>query len=1011
MTMVYENELVHYNNGLELLEKQKFGAAKKQFELSLEDIGNQNSEISANAKFYIAKCALELFHKDAEFLLKQFIQQYPFSPRVQDAWFLLGSYNYRKKNWEETIEYFDHILLVNLKEPEKSEYLFKRGYSFFMMDSLEAAATELYQMTDEGSVYYAPGVYYFAHINYQQGKYATALKSFQRLEGHPQFGDVVPYYIVQIYYFLEDYDNLVAYGSPFLSQEEVKRKHEISRLIGEAFYAKEEWAEAVPFLEDYIKSPYQKEKTDYYQVGYAMVKSGRFDDGAAYLSKVSYADDSLAQNAQYVMGEAYLKAGKKAYARNAYRSASRLSFDPFIAEDALFKYAKISYELSYDPYEGAIEAFKEYTQTYPDAAHTKEAYDYLVNIYLTSKNYDAALSSIEEYDNPDFRLQEAYQRIAFNKGVNEFTENRYRSAIGYFDKALIYPQSKIIAAKAHFWRAESFYYLANYDEAATAYKNFLYAPGAIISGQFNLAHYNLGYAYFQQENYRQAPEWFRRFTSYKKETDQEKLADANLRIADCFFMAKNYVAAEEYYAKATEYDGADPDYALFQTAVTQGLLGNFDSKVSNLSKLISTYPESDYVDESYYEIGQAYQRLGDNEKALANYNKVIDKYKGSSYYRKSLVSSGQIYYNLRQNDKAEANFKRVIDEFPTYEDTREALLGLQSIYTERGDVAAYEQLLEGLSFVKISEMALDSINYEAAENQYFDGECSKAVQSFNRYLSKYEKGIFSLNARYYRGECLQKMNQDSVALQDFEHVANLPKNRFTETAALYAARINYSNDDYAEALAYYKRLAIVGEYPDNLLEAEIGQMRCYFELNSFQSAISNAYIVLENKKIGSSLRNECWMIIARANLEMKDADQAVPYLKKLVEGGSPSQAAESMYYLARFDFNRDSLDRAEERVFKLVENYQSESYWLAKGLILLSEVYTTRGDLFQAKATLKSILENYENETDDVKKLAKRKLETLVEIEKQEKTIKEPEMEIYFDPADSTQINKIEEKE
>ena len=117
MTMTYDHDLLNYNRGLELFEKQKFGAAKTQFEHSILTVDDQNSEISANAHFYAAACAIELFHKDAEFLLKEFIRNYSTSPRSSEAWFLLGNFNYRKKDWQDAINYYDEISASDLPEP------------------------------------------------------------------------------------------------------------------------------------------------------------------------------------------------------------------------------------------------------------------------------------------------------------------------------------------------------------------------------------------------------------------------------------------------------------------------------------------------------------------------------------------------------------------------------------------------------------------------------------------------------------------------------------------------------------------------------------------------------------------------------------------------------------------------------------------------------------------------------------------------------------------------------
>ncbi len=1009
MTMAFDNELLTYNRGLELFHKEKYGAAKTQFEYAIQTVQNQQSEVSANAHFYVAACALELFHKDAEYLLKEFVWNYSTSPRVTEAWFLLGSYNYRKKDWEDAIEYYDQISADELVEPDKNEYLFKKGYSYFQEERYDEAADQFFQMKDQFSVYYAPGVYYFAHINYEQGNYATALKSFKSLEGHPQFGEVVPYYIVQIYHFQEEYENLVAYGTPFLGKDGIKRKAEISRLVGEALYKKGEYAEAVPFLEDYMASRLPKQNEDYYVLGYSYYRSAQYDKAAEQFSKVSYSEDLLGQNAAYHLGETYLKANKKSYARNAYRTASRMDFDAVLKEDALFKYAQLSYELSYDPYDGAIAAFKEYISAYPDKERTKEAFDYLVNIYLTSNNYDAALSSIEEYEDPDIRLKEAYQRIAFNKGVSLYQDKLMADATDYFDRSLKYPQNKVIAAEANYWKAEASYYRGNYAEAVKHYEAFIYTPGAVLTPNFNLANYNIGYAYFQQDKFIEAPSWFRRFTSYSKEKDQEKLTDANLRIGDSYFMLNQYRAAMEYYDKAVKLGASDPDYALYQKAMTQGLLNDVQSKISALNTLTSKYQESRYLDAAYYELGRSYRSFGNNkEKALENFQKVVNDFHGSSYVRKSMVNIGQIYYNEEKDDEALAIFKKIIDEYPTYEDTREALIGIRNIYSDQGQVDKYKELIEGLAYVNISEMELDSLTYESASTQYFDGQCKEAVVSFNKYLSQFEKGIFSLNAKFYRAECTYKMGQENEALSDYEFVSNQPKNKFSESALVKAARINFKNGDHPQALAFYKRLSLLGEYKDNLLESEIGQMRCNYKLNNYQGAVANAIIALESDKVDDRTRMEAHLIIAKSNLKLDSPTEAENYLTKVVEKGSPSQAAEAKYLQARIQFNRDSLDSAEVLVFQLVEKYQAQSFWLGKSLLLLTDIYMTRGDLFQAKATLNSIMENYPAE-DEVKMMTRQKLANIEEMEASSDEEEAPELEIPFDTDGNEENNESDQ--
>ena len=60
-------------------------------------------------------------------------------------------------------------------------------------------------------------------------------------------------------------------------------------------------------------------------------------------------------------------------------------------------------------------------------------------------------------------------------------------------------------------------------------------------------------------------------------------------------------------------------------------------------------------------------------------------------------------------------------------------------------------------------------------------------------------------------------------------------------------------------------------------------------------------------------------------------------------------------------------------------NNFSDNYYIAKSFILLSDIYLSRGDKFQAKATLESIIDNYDGE--ELILFAKKKREEIIESE------------------------------
>jgi hypothetical protein len=66
---------------------------------------------------------------------------------------------------------------------------------------------------------------------------------------------------------------------------------------------------------------------------------------------------------------------------------------------------------------------------------------------------------------------------------------------------------------------------------------------------------------------------------------------------------------------------------------------------------------------------------------------------------------------------------------------------------------------------------------------------------------------------------------------------------------------------------------------------------------------------------------------------------------------------------------------AEERVHTLQEKFAAYDYWVAKGFILLSDVFVKNGNEFQARQTLQSVLDNYKG--PELGAIAKEKLDSL----------------------------------
>src|SRR4030042_7153412 len=98
------------------------------------------------------------------------------------------------------------------------------------------------------------------------------------------------------------------------------------------------------------------------------------DKGIKLLREIGSRSDLLSQNIWYILGDCYLQKGDKKRAQFGFSEASKMNFDKKIREDALFNYAKITYETSYSPFGEAIASFQEYINLFPGSDRIEEAY-------------------------------------------------------------------------------------------------------------------------------------------------------------------------------------------------------------------------------------------------------------------------------------------------------------------------------------------------------------------------------------------------------------------------------------------------------------------------------------------------------------------------------------------------------------------------------------------------------------------------------------------------------------
>ncbi|MFW6310243.1 MAG: hypothetical protein ACOC1D_04000, partial [Prolixibacteraceae bacterium] len=77
-------------------------------------------------------------------------------------------------------------------------------------------------------------------------------------------------------------------------------------------------------------------------------------------------------------------------------------------------------------------------------------------------------------------------------------------------------------------------------------------------------------------------------------------------------------------------------------------------------------------------------------------------------------------------------------------------------------------------------------------------------------------------------------------------------------------------------------------------------------------------------------------------------------------------------------------DKAEKEIMDFIDKGTPYQFWLGKAFLLLADIYIDKGDEFQAKHTLRSVVENYGPDNDGVKERAAQKLAEIETKEEQQ---------------------------
>ena len=1003
-----------YRQAVDLYQKEKYASAQSLFDKLTADAAAVDAEMASEACFYGAVCAEMLGNRDADFRLTEFLRLYPQNKHVNMANFYLGNYHYTAGDYAKALKYFKKVPAREVEYGHRSEYNFKVGYCYFVDEDYAEAKKYFSQDINGRTKYTNASLYYYAHLQYMEGKYDLALRNFEKLQSDHKFAKIVPSYVARIYYYLGKNDELLEMAPTLLLEEDVFKKNEIRQMVAEVYFNRGEYQNAL----DYYKSAMRnrdKEETapvqdvapgtakgkknvnpaactpqdSYYQIGYCHYMLHQYDSAQFYLSKKTACDDSVAQNALYVLGDVDIKLDRKNEARSMFLQASKMDYDPKIKEDALFNYAKLSYELNANPYNESIRSFEDYLVKYPKSKHKTEVQEILSSLYFSTRNYKDALTLIEKIPDRSPSMNQAYQRIVINRGIEVFNTGNMKTAATYFSKAAQINALPKYTTDAYYLLAEARYRLGDIEAAGKTLDRFMVSTNATKSPYYRQALYTHGYLNMKRNNIADAADDFKMFLRLSDASiDKHQINDVNNRLGDCCYLDSKYADAIKYYDRVIEAADPDADYATYQKALSYGAMGKYHDKLTYLNQIFERFNDSPLAAKALFEIGNTYLVCDNNPMALMYFNNFRNKYPQNSLVKTALLNMGLIYYNTDRNAEALDIFDQLLTNYAGTDEARDALSTVKNIYVSQNRVDEYFSYVKRTTKTNVSTVEQDSTLYMSAENLYMSGDCESSVKSFENYLSKFPEGLFHLQAHYYAADCLFRNGQNEQALPHYEAVAMAATNGYTERSLHNAANIAYNLNNFSKAIDLYWQLISVAESDNNRLAGRVGYLRSWVHLAERDSIVSAARRLLAEPKITDALRDEALISMARSYYQNPSTyPLADSIYSQLTSSTNGDYSGEASYRKAEIRFLQADYDAAE-RVIESITAAPVSDYWLAKSFILWADIFHARGNNLQAKQTLQSIIDNYEG--DDLVQLALQKRNAILE---EEKPVQQPEEE------------------
>ena len=948
-----------------------FGPAAQYYQLQpyYPNLADQHKA----ADFYTLASALRLNTAGAEKMLTAYMIDEPTSYLTETAFFDAANFYFNKGRYAYALKWYNKISEKEVAKVLRPAYNFNKGYTYFVSKRYKNAKP-LFEKVKELPDYQSDANYYLGYIAYQLEDFDEANRNFNKLNQRSD-DNTIGYFQADMNFKLGRFEEAIALARKSLKGADDKETSELSKIIGESYFNLKDYRSALPYLLEYDGKRGKWSNTDYYQLGYTHYRVHEYDRAIDQFNKIINGKNAVAQNAYYHLADSYLKTEQKTSALNAFKRASEMKFNAVITEDALLNYARLSYDIG-NSYESPSLVLQRFVETYPKNEAAKEIEGLLLDSYVNSQNFDAALVLLDKFSSNEY--DEARQKVAYMKATSLFKSGQFVEAIKFYTQAIKTHNNTFIVAASTYWKAQAYFELKEYALAIETFFEAKNKPKFSKLPSAQLFHYHVGYTYFQQKNYPMAITAFEEFLKNAKSVSYER--DARLRLGDSHFVLKAYWPAMDQYEKVRKLLPSKAAYAMYQQAISYGFVNRLAQKIALLKELIAQFPSSALVDDCQFELALSYTKSNDTNAAIAAYDVIIDTAKDSPYRARAILNKGLIQYNEGNTTAANATLKFLVTTYPNEIQAQQALQTVKEIAVEENTVTEFSSWLAGVNMANLPDIQLEKAAFDAIERLLNDGKKKALKRALKNYIETYPQGGNLLRAQFLLAEMAFEEEEWGEASLYYEGVVAVSSNEYTEQALVRMTQALVQLEEKEKAVIYWEQLENVAQFDENKRYAQFNLMKNAFTTENIERAQMYAEKILKLNALEERIKWDAYYILAKTAEQQRDLSIAAQAFKALEKAPQGERAVEALYFDAQLKHNNKAFSDSNKVIEIIAQDYGGYPEWNAKSLLLMSKNFYQLDDAFQSSFILKSLLDNF-TQFPEVIEEAKADLENLRRVE------------------------------